>query len=211
MSPPRTFSAAVRVFFRHASPWILLVASVVAVGWRMTLGAWSLWDAVVVLAWFAFWPFQEWMIHVFILHFRPRTVLGVRIDPPNSRKHRRHHREPNYIPLVFVPLHTHVLALPLLIGGSLLLLPTALAGTCIATFLVLSLHYEWCHYLAHVPYTPQLGYYRRICQAHCLHHFRHEQNWFGVSRTFADKVLGTDPDAASTELSPTVRTLGVES
>lgn len=199
------------MFLRHASPWILLTTSILAVSWRLTLGAWSGWDGLIALVLFVVWPFQEWMIHVYVLHFRPRVVLGVRIDPANSRKHRRHHRDPTNIPLLFIPLHTYLLALPLVIGGSLLVLPNAsLAATTIAVFLLFSLHYEWCHFLAHVPYTPKLGYYRHMCQSHCLHHFRHEQNWFGVSRTFADRVLGTAPDAAGTELSPTVKTLGVE-
>ncbi len=210
MTPPRTFTAALSLFFRHASPLILTAASVAAVAWRITLGAWSIWDAGIALGWFLFWPFQEWLIHVHILHFRPRTVLGIRIDPANSRKHRRHHLEPNEIPLTFIPLHTFATSLPLLLGANLLVLPTLpLAVTSIAVFVVLSLHYEWCHYLAHIPWTPPIAYYRRICKAHNLHHHRHEQRWFGVSRTFADTVLGTSPDVASTPLSPTVRTLGI--
>ena len=210
IAPPRTAAAALRVFYRHLSPWILTIASVSAVSWRLTLGDWSVWDGVIALALFAWWPFQEWLIHVYLLHFRPVTIAGIRIDPPNARKHRMHHRDPNRIPLTFIPVHTFVTTLPALVVGSLLLFPTlALAATCVATFTVLSLHYEWCHYLAHIPWTPNVGYYRRICHAHNLHHHRHEQRWFGVSRTFGDRVLGTDPDVASTERSPTVRTLGI--
>lgn len=211
MTPPRTASAALSVFFQHASPWILAVGSAAAITWRVSLGVWSGWDALVALGWFLWWPFQEWLIHVFVLHFRPRTVLGIRIDPPNARKHRAHHRDPTNIPLTFIPLHTFVTSLPLLVGGSLALLPTIpLAATSIATFLLLSLHYEWSHYLAHVPWTPPLAFYRRLCTSHTLHHFRHERNWYGVSRTFADTVLGTDPAARGVALSPTVRTLGID-
>lgn len=210
MTAPRTLSTALAVFLRHGSPLILLTLSLVAVSWRLLLGDWSAWDGLIALAWFAWWPFQEWLIHVFVLHHRPKRIGSWTFDPPNARKHRRHHRDPNNIPLTFIPLHTFATTLPLLVGLNLWLLPLPLAATSIATFVVLSLHYEWCHYLSHVPYTPPLAYYRRICKAHTLHHFRHEQNWYGVSRTFGDVVLGTAPDAASTELSPTVRTLGIE-
>jgi hypothetical protein len=208
-TPPRTPVAAVRLFLTHWSPRILLALTIVALSVRISLGAFSLWDVAIVAGLLAFWPFQEWMIHVFLLHRKPTTLLGRRVDPANARKHRAHHREPRRISLVFAPLHSHARVLPLLLIGSHLLLPTAaLAWTLIAAYVVLALHYEWSHYLAHIPWTPRM--YRTICQAHMLHHYKSEQHWYGVSMLLADGVLGTVADPHTLPTSPTVRTLGIE-
>ncbi|MCO4771074.1 MAG: sterol desaturase family protein [Deltaproteobacteria bacterium] len=209
--PPRTLGPAVRIFLRHFSPVVLVVLATAALIWRATLGPLGLWDAAIVVGWWAFWPVQEWLIHVFILHFRPRQLGKLRLDPLNAQKHRAHHRDPNNIELVFIPWFSVVSSLPLLVAGAWLLAPTAaLAATAIASYLVFAVNYEWSHYLAHVPYTPNIAYYQRICKAHTLHHFRNEQYWFGVSRTFGDVLLNTAPEAKSTPLSETVRTLGIE-
>ncbi len=207
-APPKTFRAAVHVFFRYASPRLLSALAVAAVAWRVALGGWTWADLVLAGAIAAFWPIQEWLIHVCLLHWKPRTVLGVRIDPRNARKHRAHHREPRLISLVFVPLHSHAIVFPVLLLGAHLLLPTAaLAGTVVATFLVLALHYEWCHYLAHVPYTPRL--YRALCRDHMLHHFKSEKHWYGVSMRAGDLLLGTRADPKTLPTSETVKTLGI--
>ena len=206
---PRTLRATLATFLAHRSPQLLLAGTTVAVVARIAIGAWSPWDLLVAAAWFAVWPVQEWLIHVLILHFRPRTILGRRVDLFNARKHRLHHAAPNDLALVFIPPRTVLAGLPLLAAASFLLLPTPLAATSVATFAALALHYEWAHTLAHVPYTPNLPYYRRICRAHMLHHHRSEKAWFGVSRTLADTLFGTEPDAASIPPSDTVRTLGV--
>lgn len=207
--PPRALGPAVRMFASHASPRILGVAAGTALVARVVVGGWTIGDAWVALAIVAAWPMQEWLIHVLLLHWKPREILGRRIDPANARKHRAHHREPTDIGLVFAPLHSHARVIPLLVFGSVVVLPTAgLAATAVGSYLLLALHYEWSHFLAHVPYTP--GPYRRICQNHMLHHYKSEKHWYGVSMLSGDLIMGTRPDPQSTPKSPTVRTLGVE-
>ena len=160
---PRTFRAAAAMFASHASPRILAVGAVAALAARLTLGGFALGDALIVLALVAAWPMQEWLIHVLLLHWKPKVVFGFRIDPANARKHRSHHCDPTNLPLVFAPLHSHAKVIPLLVIGSLAAFPTyGLAATAIAAYLLLALHYQWSHFLAHVPYTPRA--YRRICQ-----------------------------------------------
>ncbi len=208
---PRTFGAAVAVFFRHFSPVVLVLSALVALGYRATLGAFGLWDVAIVVALWAVWPVQEWLIHVFILHFKPFELFGLRVDPLNARKHRAHHRDPNRVDLVFIPWFSVVSSLPLLVLIGLFAFPSpALGGTFLAAYLVQAAHYEWSHYLAHVPYTPAIPYYQRICKAHMLHHFRNEHFWYGVSRTLGDTLLRTEPDPSATPKSETVRTLGIE-
>lgn len=97
---------------------------VVAVAARVIVGDWQLTDAVVPLAIVAVFPFFEWMIHVFILHWRPKRVGRLTIDPLLSREHRAHHVDPRSLPLIFIPwksLATWVL--PLAIGTALLAFP----------------------------------------------------------------------------------------
>ena len=43
------------------------------------------------------------------------------------------------------------------------------------------LHYEWAHYVAHIPYQPRTRLGRWIKQYHLRHHFISEKHWFGVS------------------------------
>lgn len=210
-APPRSLGPALRVFLRFFSPRALLTLTVVACAWRLSLGSYTAWDAAIVVGWWAFWPIQEWLIHVFILHFRPRRILGVRVDLQNAAKHRAHHRDPTNIGKVFIPWFSVVSALPALVVGAMLLLPTLpLAATALASYLLFALHYEWCHYLAHIPYTPDIAYYQRICKAHTLHHYRSEKHWWGVSRTFGDVLFRTEGDPRTTPASDTVRTLGIE-
>ena len=70
------------------------------------VGDWQWSDAVLPLVVLAVFPFVEWMIHVFILHWRPRRIAGVMIDPMLSRKHRAHHADPRIIKLIFIPLQS---------------------------------------------------------------------------------------------------------
>ncbi len=57
---------------------VVLVAAVIA---RIIVGDWQLTDAVVPLVMLALFPFFEWMIHVFVLHWRPKRVGRLTIDP----------------------------------------------------------------------------------------------------------------------------------
>ncbi len=154
---------AAREFWRWTSPRLIAASLVVALAARIALGGWRWWDLVVVGAILAFQPFTEWLIHVFLLHFRPRTIFGRRIDPLAAREHRAHHRDPKELRLVFVPI-------PVLIGGAviygaafLLLLPTVRLGlTAVLSGLAMLLVYEWTHYLIHTSYRPRGRYYRYV-------------------------------------------------
>ncbi|MGV7541001.1 sterol desaturase family protein, partial [Mycobacterium kansasii] len=70
----------------------------------------DLWAPLVFVALF---PFLEWVIHVFVLHWRPRTVGPITLDTLLARDHRRHHAAPRDVDLVFIPTR----ALPWVIVG----------------------------------------------------------------------------------------------
>lgn len=202
--------AAVATFFRHASPRILLAALAIAVGWRLALGGWRGLDFGVALALILWWPLNEWLIHVFMLHHRPRRLGRFTLDYLVARKHRQHHADPWNLPLVFIPLHVYPLALPAIVLTFLGLAPDArIALTALSVYALLSLHYEWSHYLAHIGWHPPLAHYARRVREHRLHHFRNEHYWWGVSMGSADRWLGTAPDAEAVARSPTTATLGV--
>lgn len=197
-------------FLRHASPRVLLAALGAALVARSWLGAFGPRDLVPLAVLALLWPLQEWLIHVWVLHWQPRRLLGATLDFRLPRKHRAHHADPTNLSLVFIPLHSYLYTLP---GVAVLWLSlasdAAQAFTGICAHLALTLHYEWVHYLVHTRWRPRWRPYRALWQHHQLHHYRNEHYWFGVTRRGGDRLFGTLPDAASVPTSPCCRTLGV--
>ncbi len=197
-------------FFGYPTPWIL--GATALIGWigRVWLGGWSLWDLAVAAAILLFWPLQEWLIHVFILHSRPVEVFGRRFDLDTAKKHRRHHAKPWRIDIMFIPLRAVLVALPIAAALWFWVAPSLELGFMgLAIYTSLSLTYEWTHYLVHTNYKPQTRFYRRLWKNHRLHHFKNEKFWYGVSMLSGDRILGTAPDFKEVETSDTCRTLGV--
>jgi len=205
---PRTFAEAVPVFLRHGSPRILVACESLAIAARIAVGGATARDALPLLGLLAYWPIQEWLIHVFILHAKPRRILGRTIDLRVPRKHRAHHREPWRLELLFIPMHSFLYSIPIVLGTWWLVTPTLpLALTGIAAHFALALHYEWVHFLVHTRVVPRNAYYRRLWRNHRRHHFKNEQYWFGVTMLGGDRLLGTAPDLATVPTSPTARSL----
>jgi hypothetical protein len=197
-----TLKGALAEFVQHRGPQLLSGEVVVLLLARLLWPAWSVADAVVVTALVAFNPFAEWPIHVFLLHC---PADGGRRDKLAGYSHRRHHEDPRDLRFQF--LHPAVIlgALPL---NALILLgfrrPAAV--TAVLTITVLTLTYEWVHFLIHTDYAPKHALYRRLHRAHRLHHFRNEKYWLGVVTRFGDRALGTNPRKEDVEVSPTAKT-----
>lgn len=204
-----TLVDAAHEFGRHPTPWMIGATLVVAVGARLLVGDWTWADAVVPVVMLAVFPFFEWVVHVCILHWRPRRIGALRIDPLLARKHREHHVDPRDVELIFIPWQALLWVLPLAVAVALLAFPRAGLGlTFLATLTVLGLCYEWCHYLVHSDYKPKTAVYRAIWRNHRQHHFKNEHFWFTVtSAGTADRVLGTYPDPAVVATSPTAKNL----
>lgn len=202
-----TLGDAQREFWSHATPWMIGAVTALAIAARVWLGAVSWWDLAVVALLVCLQPIQEWFIHVHILHFRPRTIFGLRIDPTLGRVHRAHHVDPWRVDLIFVPKFAVPLSASIhaLVWGALLPLP--LAATAMVTAGLLGLHYEWVHYIAHIPYRPKLRWYRENARLHRLHHFKNENYWQGVSGFLGDRIMRTLPDPKDVPKSKTVRDL----
>jgi hypothetical protein len=204
-----TLAQAARLFFSRGSPRLIGSLALAAWAFRLWLGAWSVPDAVAALVVLAWWPFQEWLIHVHLLHWRPKKFLGITVDPAVSKKHRAHHLDPWNLSILLVPLRSTLTTVPLLSLFLWAVLPSLqLMFTVLAVFLTLALNYEWHHYLVHTRYVPRSEWYRAIWRHHRLHHCKNEERWFGVSMLLADRVLGTAPAPSDVATSPTCRTLG---
>jgi Fatty acid hydroxylase superfamily len=206
-----------RVFARQPSPPYLFGAVALALALRVLQGAYSWRDAVMVAGLIGITPFVEWAIHVYLLHARPFTVLGRRVEMLSAREHRAHHEAPGVLDGVLIPVYAVVIFLaaialvnwgmsfPIhaLLGGPRL----AYATTGVLTSYSILAAYEWTHFLIHTPYRARRRYYRAIWRNHRLHHFKNERYWFGVTSTVGDRVIGTLPDQRTVPRSATARSL----
>ena len=204
-----TLTDAAREFWRHPTPWLLAGALAAAVVARIVIGDWRWSDAVLPLVVLAAFPFVEWVIHVAVLHWRPRRVGRLTVDPVLARKHREHHMNPRNVPLIFIPLQSLAGAFAATMIVGLVLIPrTGLGVTFLVTVFAIGMVYEWTHYLVHTDYKPRHALYRAIRKNHRLHHFKNEHYWYAVtSPGVADRVLGTYPDPQSVPTSPTAKNL----
>jgi hypothetical protein len=204
-----TLRDARKEFLKHPSPWMIGATLAIALTARVIVGDWQVTDALVPLAMLAVFPFFEWGVHVFILHWRPKRVGRLTIDPLLAREHRRHHVDPRDIPVIFIPWKALIWVIALAVAVALLAFPRLGMGlTFLALIGVFGIGYEWCHYLIHSDYKPKSAVYRAIWRNHRQHHFKNEHYWFTVTSSgTADRVLGTYPDQASVQTSPTAKNL----
>lgn len=203
---PATMGEALKIFFTHPSPLILGVLVALFTTLRVQAGNWTWADAIAPAIIFLFWPVMEWLIHVYMLHYKPVTLFGRKIDFLLPQTHREHHKTPWDIKRIFIPLHVFPLVAPLLIGGAWLIFPTLeLMYGALAFYFLLALNYEFCHYLAHIRWCPPVEYYRRRVRLHRFHHFKNENLWWGVSMGMGDVLFRTAPIPEETERSDSVR------
>jgi len=205
---PRTLGEALPVFLRHGSPCIVIAALAIALAYRLYLGDWSWWDVTPLIGLAVYWPIQEWLIHVYILHFKPVTLFGRTVDFRVPRSHRVHHRAPWQIDLLFIPMHSFLYSIPIVCVSWWAIMPTpALAMTGVVAHFALTLHYEWVHFLVHTRVMPRTALYQRLRRNHRLHHFKNEHYWFGVTMLSGDRLLSTAPALAAVPTSRTCREL----
>lgn len=196
-----------RVFAGRPGPRMIGAAWLATAALRLALGRFRRRDLAIAAGMVAAQPFTEWVIHVAILHSKPRRVAGRTVDLALARHHREHHLDPKDIDRALIPVPTVVGAL----GGTAALVATVgrdrYGVTAALTGFSLLLGYEWTHFLMHSAYRPKTALYRRQWRAHRLHHYKNERYWFGITSDLGDRVLRTNPDRTSVETSATARTL----
>lgn len=185
------------------------MAKTAAAAWigRAFLGPPRLSDLGIVAAVVAYWPFQEWGVHKYLLHLEPREKDGETVDPDFARRHREHHRDPRDTDLTLLPFR---LVRGAMVTNGLLwlvLLPKRPALTTIAALSTMTLLYEWTHFIVHTGYVPQSRLGKSLRTHHLLHHFHNEHYWMSFTIPWVDDILGTRPDRKDVDRSPTARNL----
>jgi hypothetical protein len=205
----QTLGAVWREFWRHPSPWMISGFLAVAVVIRIARGGGSWWELLIPAGLVAAFPAIEWMIHVGILHWRPRRLGPVEVDSLLARKHREHHADPRDLPLVFIPWQVLAWLLPAYVVVALLTVPSPTAAwSLLVSVYALKAGYEWIHYLIHSDYRPRSRAYRAVWRNHRLHHYKNEHYWFTVTTSgTADRLFGTYLDPESVPTSGTARNL----
>jgi sterol desaturase/sphingolipid hydroxylase (fatty acid hydroxylase superfamily) len=193
----------VTTFFKHGSNGVLGVGIIGVVAlWAFGRFALSpLWIVVGALLFYL----SEYSWHRFAFHAAPSRWAWLR--KMQHRLHYDHHAEPSRLDLLFLP--AWFLIPNLIVTGALVSLvlggartPAVVLGIMLAIF-----HYEWVHYLAHIPYQPRTSFGRWMKQYHLRHHFISEKLWFGVSNPSLDVLYGTYRAPRDVEKSDTVRKL----
>ena len=148
----------------------------------------------------------EYSTHRFLFHAPPSGWAWLRAK--QHRLHYDHHLEPARLDLLFLPLW-YVLpnmvvtaALAYAVLGDAGQVAALLLGAMLAL-----LHYEWLHYVAHLPYTPKTAAGRWMKRYHLRDHFVNEKLWFGVSNPGMDLVYRTFHDPRDGTRSRTTRVL----
>jgi 4-hydroxysphinganine ceramide fatty acyl 2-hydroxylase len=191
------------VFFRHGAVALLTIGAA-ALTIAGLAGAVRLSPIEIILG-AALFYFVEYAMHRFAFHAPPMRWRWLR--KMQHRLHYDHHVEPSRLDLLFLPLWFLAPNLMLTAVLAALVLGTQAVASVMLGVMLTILHYEWAHYVAHVPYQPRTRLGRWMKQYHLRHHFISEKDWFGVSNPSLDVVFGTFRDPKTAQRSPTTRKL----
>jgi 4-hydroxysphinganine ceramide fatty acyl 2-hydroxylase len=191
------------VFLRHGSVAALLVG-VAAEVLAWLFGVVALQPVLILLGALLFY-LSEYGMHRFAFHAPP--LAWPRLRRLQHRLHYDHHVEPNRLDLLFLPIWFLVPNLAFAASLFALMFGTEAALSALLGMMLAILHYEWVHYVAHIPYQPRTRLGLWIKQYHLRHHFISEKHWFGVSNPALDGVFGTLRGPAASEKSATTRNL----
>ena len=190
-------------FLRHGGVAALLVgAAIEAVAFLL---GWIAFSPVLVLFGALMFYLSEYGMHRFAFHAPPLSWPVAR--KLQHRLHYDHHVEPNRLDLLFLPIWFLVPNLAVATLLFALIFGAEASASALFGMMLAILHYEWVHYVAHIPYQPRTRFGRWIKQYHLRHHFISEKLWFGVSNPTLDSVFGTFRGPDASEKSATTRKL----
>lgn len=155
------------------------------------------------------YPLVWYVLHRNVLHGtwmykRPETAAVWK------RIHFDHHQDPHNLAVLFGALYTTIptiaaVALPIgwAIGG------LAAAAAALASGLLVTCFYEFCHCIQHLRFTPKSKILMHMKKRHLAHHFHSERGNFGITNFMWDRLFGTYyPDPKTFPESPTTFNLG---
>lgn len=143
--------------------------------------------AVAVLV----YPLVWYLLHRWVLHGRWMFKIAP-LAATWKRIHYDHHQDPDHLEVLFGALHTTlptiaVATLPIGwaiggFGGAMAALATGLITTCF---------YEFCHCIQHLSYKPKNSWLAAMKARHMAHHFHDETGNFGITSYLWDRLFGT--------------------
>ena len=207
--PPCTLWQAWKLFCSFFWERVLLIGVGAACAFRLWMGHWQPVDLLIAALVAAFFPFQEYFTHRFLLHQHPWMPFGRHRESIIALVHRVHHRDPWHMQRAINPpvaIVWYAYGLPFLFFPWL---PLPQAMTAVASFWIVLLIYEWIHLLIHTSHVPRNWLYKRIWTNHRLHHFKNEHFWFNVSTYGVDLLMQTGPPVERVSTSATCLTLDV--
>jgi sterol desaturase/sphingolipid hydroxylase (fatty acid hydroxylase superfamily) len=143
---------------------------------------------ILMAAGLLIWTFIEYLLHRFLLHYRPQAQALLAVV---EKLHLGHHRDPQDEAKITVPVFA---SLP--IAGGLLVLFRLMAGSWEVAALLMTgsiagyLYYEAVHFWIHC--GSRGGRWMQQGRAnHFFHHFKDQHRCFGVTTPLWDRLLGT--------------------
>ncbi len=138
-------------YFRHGATAALALGAV-AIVFAALLGAIELRPWQIIVGALLFY-LTEYGMHRFAFHAAPaRQPFVLKLQ---RRLHYDHHVEPNRLDLLFLPLWFLVPNLAVTALAVALVLGKSAVGAVMLGVMLAILHYEWVHYVAHIPYQPR--------------------------------------------------------
>ncbi|MGE6753486.1 sterol desaturase family protein [Rossellomorea sp. NPDC071047] len=194
-----------RDFFLHFDILVMVGIFLVVVGFLMAMElslSTFLFFAIGIVA----YMFSEYLTHRFVFHIKsPKNAFLLKLI---KRLHYDHHKKPNDLKLLFLPIWYSVPSLSILcllfyfVSGSISATLAFATGILFMFFV-----YEWKHYVAHRPLKPKTRFGKWLKKTHILHHYKNENYWYGVSTPFVDALFGTLKDEKDVETSQTAKDL----
>lgn len=185
---------------------LLAAASIGAYFWQP---ATAFDTAGAIIAAIVIYPLAWYVLHRWVLHSRWMFKVPL-LASTWKRIHYDHHQDPNHLEVLFGALHTTLPAIVVTtvpigwmigeFGGAAAALATGLLTTCF---------YEFCHCIQHLAYKPKNKYLAAMKARHMAHHFHDETGNFGITNYFWDRLFGTFYERIErSKKSPTVFNLG---
>lgn len=186
-----TLPELVRAYFAYPAIIAYLALGVVSLGLtaHWAVSPWPLLVAAGLAI--LIYPLVWYLLHRFVLHGR----YLYRIKATSAmwkRIHFDHHQDPHNLNVLFGALVTTlptiaVVTLPIgwLVGGP------AGATAALATGLITTCFYEFCHCVQHLNFQPKSAFLQRIKRLHLAHHFHNEQGNYGITNFLWDRLLGS--------------------
>lgn len=119
--------------------------------------------------------------------------------------HYGHHEDPNNVKLIFAPITFSVGLFVLMFAGCYLVtFNEGISLIYVTGVIAYYIYYEWVHLGHHVAdYKPITNWSKNLKKAHMFHHYRNENQWWGITNSLGDYVLGTYKNHEDVNQSPT--------